>query len=353
MADRFWVAGTGNYSDNTNHWAATSGGSPGATLPSTSDNVFFDSASAAASYVVTMDAGTKACADITITAPATGNMTLAGSTAMTVAGSLTFYAGLVLTYTGVITFSATSGTKILTTAGVVLSSNLIFDGVGGQFKFGDFVTTTGTTTLTNGSLVNSNTGLLFTASFSSSNTNIRGIGGIFGLTGSGTVWNCATSTNLTVDAATAVIAIINTGSSARTIMGGGKRYAVLQNLDVGTATVNIGDTGNTFDFWEEDNNSTNHSWLFLAGSTTTFGGVVGFANNKVTIGSIGGAATHTLVKTGGGLMNMHLAQVSFSIASPASTWYAGAVAVNGGNNTNWIFNIPGGAGRMMLLGVGA
>lgn len=43
MANRYWVGGTGTWSDATNHWASTSGGSPSvANLPTASDNVYFD-----------------------------------------------------------------------------------------------------------------------------------------------------------------------------------------------------------------------------------------------------------------------------------------------------------------------
>jgi hypothetical protein len=39
--DRYWIGGTGNWSD-TDHWSYTSGGSGGATLPDSTKNVFID-----------------------------------------------------------------------------------------------------------------------------------------------------------------------------------------------------------------------------------------------------------------------------------------------------------------------
>lgn len=41
MANRFWVAGSGNWND-TAHWSTTSGGSPGASAPTSTDDAFFD-----------------------------------------------------------------------------------------------------------------------------------------------------------------------------------------------------------------------------------------------------------------------------------------------------------------------
>lgn len=41
MADRYWVGGTGSWTSTAN-WSATSGGTPGASVPTISDNVFID-----------------------------------------------------------------------------------------------------------------------------------------------------------------------------------------------------------------------------------------------------------------------------------------------------------------------
>lgn len=41
MANRYWIGGTGNWSDTT-HWSATSGGEYGASVPTSKDDVFFD-----------------------------------------------------------------------------------------------------------------------------------------------------------------------------------------------------------------------------------------------------------------------------------------------------------------------
>lgn len=41
--DAYWVGGSGDWSDATNHWATTSGGSPNsANLPASTTNVHFD-----------------------------------------------------------------------------------------------------------------------------------------------------------------------------------------------------------------------------------------------------------------------------------------------------------------------
>jgi len=54
VASRYWVGGTGNWS-NTAHWSTSSGGSSGASAPGSTDDVFFDGNSG--SGVSTMDNG--------------------------------------------------------------------------------------------------------------------------------------------------------------------------------------------------------------------------------------------------------------------------------------------------------
>lgn len=53
--DVYWVGGTGDWSDNTNHWSTASGGAPGAALPTNIDNVIFDNNSGLASIANTVN----------------------------------------------------------------------------------------------------------------------------------------------------------------------------------------------------------------------------------------------------------------------------------------------------------
>lgn len=167
MADRFWVGGSGTWdASDTSHWSATSGGASGASVPTSSDTVTFDSNSGAA-------------ATVTIAAAAAAAVTINKS-------------DLTLTH------SAGS-------------------------------TVTGAVTLTTGTL-NTNGQTCSWASFSSSNSNTRTLtlgASAISLTGTGTVWGCGTSTNLTVTANTATITLSTASSTARTFAGGGKTYGTL------------------------------------------------------------------------------------------------------------------------------
>lgn len=55
MANRYWVGGTGNWSD-TARWATTSGGAGGASVPGAADNAFFDANSGTGTATTTTGA---------------------------------------------------------------------------------------------------------------------------------------------------------------------------------------------------------------------------------------------------------------------------------------------------------
>ena len=227
MADRYWVLGTGTWdATTTTNWSTSSGGAGGASVPTASDNVFFDANSnvLATAFTVTMATTPRVCNDFTASG-LDGTMTLAGtSIGLTVSGSLTFQAtNFTRTYTGTTTFNTTTTGKTVTTNGVAFGGSVTFDGVGGSWTLGSALTTsaTATTTLTNGTLdLQSYT--LSTGLFSSSNSNTRTIAfgtGNIACTGTGTAWTTATATNLTTTG-TPVVNVTSVGSTGITVNSG-------------------------------------------------------------------------------------------------------------------------------------
>lgn len=139
MAERYWVGGTGNWNDATNHWAASDGGTPGAgNLPTSADNVHFTALSNPTAYTVTINA-TANCADMSWEAnPATSGVpTLTGVQTLNIYGSLTMLSTMTRSFTGDIQFLATSGTKTITSAGKIWSSNFTFGNAGGTWQLQD------------------------------------------------------------------------------------------------------------------------------------------------------------------------------------------------------------------------
>ncbi len=140
MADRYWVGGTGNWSD-TAHWSTTSGGASGATVPTAADNAIFNAASNATAYAVTVDVAAT-CLDLNFAAAPSGSGTIswAGTASLDPYGNVTLLAGMTRTYNG--SFSLHGSGKTITTNGVTLAGIEGF--VGCSITQADALTVSGT-----------------------------------------------------------------------------------------------------------------------------------------------------------------------------------------------------------------
>jgi len=208
---RYWVGGTGNWSD-TARWSTSSGGGSGASVPRSHDDVVFDSLSNATAYTATVNAVTGGIRTkaLTIAGPLTGNLTLAGSTAIVgIHGNVTLPAtGITRTYTGDITLSGSSTGRTLTTNGVTLASAITVNGVGCGWTLGSALNIgAASLTVNNGSFDTGNFNVT-ADTLTSNNSNTRTISlGSSTITLSGsTPIGFATSINLTFTAGTSSIA---------------------------------------------------------------------------------------------------------------------------------------------------
>jgi hypothetical protein len=242
---RYWVGGTGNWSD-TARWSTSSGGGSGASVPRSHDDVVFDSASNATAYTATVNTVTGGirCKALTIAGPASGNVTLAGSTAIDgIHGNVTLPAtGLTRTYTGAITLSGSTSGLTLTTNGVVLASAITINGVSSEWTLGGPLDNgTSNITVTNG-LFGGSTHNLTAATISSDNGNSRTISfgsGTISLSGVNPIFLGSTETNaasLTVTAGTAQINISNANAS---FTGNGKTFYNVAFTSTSAGTVNL------------------------------------------------------------------------------------------------------------------
>jgi hypothetical protein len=151
----YWVGGTGNWSD-TSKWSISSGGSGGSAIPTSLDDVIFDSSSNATAYTATINQ-TSRCNNLTINGPASGNVTLAGSSALIVHGNVTFPAtGMTRTFTGPITLSGSTSGKVFTTNGISLASQLTLNGNNCEWALGSALSTSQDLTLRVGKIDTAN-----------------------------------------------------------------------------------------------------------------------------------------------------------------------------------------------------
>lgn len=139
MANRYWIGGTGSWSEIA-HWSASSGGAGNQTVPTSSDDVFIDSNSGfGGEGTITLDVVAK-FNDLTCSSGHTYTIddTL---TYFIVYGSLTLEAGLTLTY-GQFNFRATTTGKTITTAGIPFYY-VSLEGLGGGWTLQDDLVITG------------------------------------------------------------------------------------------------------------------------------------------------------------------------------------------------------------------
>lgn len=195
----YWVGGAGNW-DNTARWSTSSGGPGGAAIPNSLDSVVFNSASNATSYTSTINS-TSRCGSLTISGPASGSVTLAGSSPIFVHASASFPAsGMIRTYVGQITLSGSSSGNVFATGGIALTgSQLNVNGVGSQWSLGGNLDlgSGGSVNVVNGSLSFASYNVL-AAAILSNNSNTRSID-----LGSGTI---TLSANTAINFGTTAIA---------------------------------------------------------------------------------------------------------------------------------------------------
>ena len=217
----YWVGGTGNWSSTTK-WSTASGGASGAAIPTSLDNVVFDSASNATAYTATIDPTQARCAALTVAGPASGNLTLAGTGGLACHGSVTLPAtGLTLSYTGAITLSSSSTGLTFTTNGqVISSSSFVINGINSSWSLGSAFSDAGGTTISvnNGSFNTANYNLscgLISSSNSNSRTLSFGSSTVTvssGNSGTNAGIYFANNINLTLNTGTSTIVFSQTGS---------------------------------------------------------------------------------------------------------------------------------------------
>ena len=216
MTTRYWVGGTGAWSD-TAHWAGKSGGVGGASVPTAADDVRFDANSfSAAGQTVTTDIE-AACHDLNWTGAlhvptfnVRGDLTIAGSLTLIPAMTVTAYA-----LTTTITFTS-SVSRSVTSAGHVWGGRYTFDG-SGSWTLQDDLRSLGNWALNRGTFdANGKNVAARIFSCNSGQTRTLKMGsGTWTLTPLETVsvWNFAAA-GLTYDAGQSVVVLDSTGSDA-------------------------------------------------------------------------------------------------------------------------------------------
>lgn len=130
MASRYWVGGSGTWDNSsTTHWASSSGGSAGASVPTSSDNVFVDGNSGNPS--ITIGAAVN-CFNLDFTGSGATSLATSGFNSLNVYGSLKWISTTSVGNLYQLNFKGT-GSHTIDTAGEVFTSLVNFNGVGGTW----------------------------------------------------------------------------------------------------------------------------------------------------------------------------------------------------------------------------
>lgn len=212
-------------------------------------------------------------------------------------GNLTYSSGMTISAgANATTLSATSGTQQITTNAKTLDFPITQDGVGGTVQLQDNLTigATRTYTLTNGTLdLSSGNRTLNTGLFSSTNSNTRVI--LFGTgnittTGSGTVWNTASTTGFSYTG-TSKVNISNNSATATTVSTGSMTQAQSLNFNYTVGTYTLTDTSAVY----KSVNFTGFTGTIPNSTRTIYGGATFVAGMTL----IAGANATTFAATSG------------------------------------------------------
>lgn len=249
------------------------------------------------------------------------------NTTRTIYGSLTLGSGMTLNAgTQATTFSASSGTKTITSNGKTLDFPLIFNNLG-TFQIADALTLGATRSLTisAGTLdfsgYNATVGALVTSSTTAKTLNF----GASVLTLSGTGGVTSTGSNLTTSATSGYISM--TASTAKAFNGNGHSWPRLNQGGAGALTI----TGNNT-FANLTNTVQPATVTLQANTTQTFTafGLSGTAGNLVTLNST--TTTRANIKK-------------------ATAWYMGANSTDGGNNLGLTFTAGDGIDYLSVTNI--
>jgi hypothetical protein len=213
----------------------------------------------------------------------------------TLYGSVALGLGITVSGGSIVIFAG-RGTMVFTSAGKILTFPILIDAPGGTFRLFDALTTTGISVgigfeVDRGTLdLNGNTltTVSFDASFSATRTLAFGTGNIT-VTGTGTVWNTGTITNLTVTG-TPVVNVTNATATAATVSPGllTEANSISFNFTAGTYSLTVGNNVRSLNF-------TGFAGSLNNVARTIFGDVTFSTGMTVTAG----ASTQTFASTSG------------------------------------------------------
>lgn len=327
MANRYWINGTGNWSD-TNHWSTSSGGSSGASVPTSSDDVFVDSNSGLSGGTITLSITHKVNSIVSNSGFLYTIDSSGSGVGFEVNGSIVFESGITL-IGGYFNFVQTTSGNTITTSNVDMGYISIV-GVGGEIMLLDDLISSSSFYQENGTFDANNHNVTaddfyFYADTGYTPTVIMGSG-----TWSGGYWQIDENSGATVNIVAETSTIKQTEYN-EVFYGKGKTY------------YNLWITGD--EYYVEDSNIFNDIKIdagltvwFKEGTTQTVNTftVTGTDGNTITLDTDTGTGQFILSKSFGKITCDYV-DIKNSKAIGGAIWSVGTHSTNSGNNSGWNF----------------
>lgn len=333
-------------------WATTSGGTPGAALPTSSDAVFFD-ANSTTNCVCSGGGAVAASVDFT-----GYTKTFSGGSACTISGNLTMANTFTLTHVGRFIFNAnatiTSNGVAFGTDGIEISGSGITVQLADDFSSASLGGDDGISLRLTQGTFNANNKNVSIYNFLSNNSSTRTLtmgSGLWSLTGVDTadkVWNTDTTTNLTLTATTSTIKYTNTSNTGATFRGHGTTFNNLwfsRGASTATNVIDLNGASPTLTFNDlKDNGTGTHTFTLPTSLNLSTFNVSGTAGHLITMSS-----TTNLIVPSGIVSVDYLALSNNTINGGLTAAYAGANSTNGGSNVGWTFTAAPSSGGSFLF----
>lgn len=345
MANRYWVGNGGTWdASDTAHWSLTSGGTPGASAPTSSDRAIFDANSfTTTGQTVTYNSSRVDFIDIDFTG-VLNNPTFELQTSLYFKKDLIFVTDMTFTHNSNIVYFVGGDTGSIVSAGKTLYRMYFYGSSSSVFNFLDDITISNSI-LFGGNYIKLN-GHTLTVSFFAND-----LGGLstLDITNSTVVFSSSITSFGMPD--TTNFVLVATGS---TIIydrpSYGQQFYCASTggnpLHFGTVIFNTGSGeisvrgSNTFDKLIFNAGRT---VKFRAGDTITVGEIKGNGTsaNKVTIFSSDADTPFTISKSSGRVSVDHWDIKDCHVTGGAS-FYAGLNSIDSGGNDGWIWDEPSG-----------
>lgn len=340
---RYWVGGTGNWND-TAHWSDTSGGVGGQTVPSSSDDVYFDlhsNESTDAAYTCSINVSAD-CLSLDVSFTGTTKVTISGTSPLNVYGNFNLSGGseqVIYDHQGGTFFKSTSSVNI-NFNGVSINSNdyITFNGIGGTFTLNSNIILSNTrdVTITKGTLNCGSYSITCASLIVSSGATINLGSATHIILSSG--FNLGMSVNSSANVIAGTSTIKYTGTGSQSFSGGGKTYNnIWFNHGNGTGIITIIGS-NTFNNFKDDG-TVAHTIKFTDGTTQTISSldINGSSGKLITLTGTSTAGWNIIDTSGSN--DLTYCNISYSNASGGAKFNAltNNGCVDGGNNTGWKF----------------